>query len=213
MVAEVVFGVICWGWRVLTVRKALAFIHPSEHRRPMDVVGCGCFFCGRGSTSRTTRPSHASWQLRSLHFSCLICDFFFDVFTFVLGCSRPFTSQFVHFFSTVAKLLYFKFLKLVMSSNGCFQRPSFVRQLFLGWETWNRCKLWSPWKTGSSIRRTCLFKNSVHFQPHTLSGTGTERDADDLITLTSPRNFHLWRRWELTTDIYNLHHTFCPDQY
>ena len=39
-----------------------------------------------------------------------------------------------------------------------------------------------------------FFKELLALSARILSGTGTDRDADDLIALTSPRKLHLSRR-------------------
>ena len=206
----------CWchllGWRCWPYER-LSLSSPSEHRRSIDVVGCGCFFVEEAAHRGQLAPSHASWQLRSLHSHALFVTFF-DFFPFVLGCSRRSLTICTFLFQhRCKKLLYFKWLKLVMSSNGLLPEAELRPSAFLGWETWNRCNSDHRGRTGTSIRRTCCSRTPCTFKPTYFQGTGTERDADDLITLTSPRNFHLWRRWELTTDICKLHHTFCPDQY
>ena len=73
-------------------------------------------------------------------------------------------------------------LLLVMSSNGCFQRPSFVRQLF-------QAERRGIGALPIIVDDRFQYPSDVFFQElralsaHILSGTGTERDADDLIAL------------------------------
>ena len=73
-------------------------------------------------------------------------------------------------------------LLLVMSSNGCFQRPSFVRQLL---QAEGRGIGAIPIIVDGSFHfpSDALFKELRALSTHILSATGTTRDAEDLITL------------------------------
>ena len=73
-------------------------------------------------------------------------------------------------------------LLLVMSSNGCFQRPSFVRQLF---QAASRGIGAIPVIVDDSFQfpSDAFFQELRALSVHILSATGMERDADELITL------------------------------
>ena len=73
-------------------------------------------------------------------------------------------------------------LLLVMSSNGCFQRPSFVRQLF---QAASRGIGAIPVIVDASFQfpSDAFFQELRALSVHILSATGMKRDADELITL------------------------------
>ena len=73
-------------------------------------------------------------------------------------------------------------LLLVMSSNGCFQRPSFVRQLF---QAASRGIGAIPVIVDDSFQfpSDALYQELRALAVHILSATETERDAGELITL------------------------------
>ena len=65
----------------------------------------------------------------------------------------------------------------------------------------------------SKIITLVFFFFTTRFDVRTLSRTGTERGAEDLITLVSQRKLHLSARSELITDIHQITLHFCPDKY
>ena len=73
-------------------------------------------------------------------------------------------------------------LLLVMNSNGCFQRPGFVRQLF---QAASRGIGAIPVIVDASFQfpSDAFYQELRALSVHILSATGIERDADDLITL------------------------------
>ena len=137
MVAGVVL-VSFVGVTVLTVRKALAFI---PFRAPSFNWRCWLWVLFLWKRQHIADNSLLSCFVAVAFalLSCFVCDFFFDVFTFVLGCSRRSLTICTFFSAQLQNCLILSGSSLSWAPTVASRGRASSRQLFLGWETWNRC--------------------------------------------------------------------------